>query len=93
MTLYRLLAADQATEFEPIYVRGGVGYGELKKRLHEAYGEKFAPLRAKREAIAADEAYVEGVLREGAKRARAVAREVMAEAREAAGVVVAAHTH
>jgi tryptophanyl-tRNA synthetase len=93
MTLYRLLDADKATELEPIYARGGVGYGELKKRLHEAYSEKFAPLRAKRGAIAADEAYVEGVLTEGAKRARAVAREVMAEAREVAGVVVAADTH
>jgi tryptophanyl-tRNA synthetase len=90
MTLYRLLDADGATEFEPIYARGGVGYGELKKRLHEAYDEKFAPLREKRRAIAADAAYVEGVLTEGAKRARAVAREVMGEVREAAGVDVAA---
>ena len=76
MTLYRLLDSAKAEEFAPIYTRGGVGYGDLKKRLHEAYNERFGPLRERRQHIAADEAYVEGVLEEGGKRARAVAREV-----------------
>src|SRR5580693_2351964 len=93
MTLYRLLAPSKASEFEPAYVRGGVGYGELKKRLHEAYSEMFGPLREKRRVIAADEALVEGVLVEGAKRARGVAREVMAEARDACGIATARETH
>jgi tryptophanyl-tRNA synthetase len=93
MMLYRLLDPAKATEFEPIYARGGVGYGDLKKRLHQAYDERFAALREKRRAIAADDAFVEGVLEEGAKRARAVAREVMADARDAAGVSVAKSTH
>ncbi len=89
MTLYRLFAPTEAEEFEPVYVRGGVGYGELKKRLHAAYEAKFAPLREKRAQLAKDDAYVESVLVEGAKRARAVAMEVMKEARDAAGLVVA----
>ena len=93
MQLYRLLDPTEAKEFEPIYVAGGVGYGELKKRLHAAYNRRFGPLREKRRKIAADESYVEGVLEEGAARAREVAREVMAEAREAAGLSVAAGTH
>jgi len=93
MTLYRLLAPAKAAEFEPVYVKGGVGYGELKKRLHEAYTGMFGPLREKRRALAADEAFVEGVLVEGAKRARAVAREVMAEARDACGIVTSRDTH
>jgi tryptophanyl-tRNA synthetase len=93
MTLYRLLDATKAAEFEPVYARGGVGYGDLKKRLHEAYNARFLPLRDKRREVAADRAYVEGVLEEGAKRARAVARQVMAEARDAAGIVVAPFTH
>jgi tryptophanyl-tRNA synthetase len=93
MTLYRLLDATKAAEFEPVYTKGGVGYGDLKKRLHEAYNERFLPLREKRSEIAADRAYVEGVLEEGAKRARAVARQTMAEARDAAGIVVAPFTH
>ncbi|MDP9148796.1 MAG: tryptophan--tRNA ligase [Myxococcota bacterium] len=89
MTLYRLLAPAKATELEPAYVKGGVGYGELKKRMHEAYNERFGALREKRRAIAADEAFVDGVLALGAKRARAVAREVMADVRDASGIVTA----
>jgi len=93
MTLYRLLAPAKAAEFEADFVKGGVGYGELKKRLHDAYNEMFGPLREKRRAIAADEPFVEGVLVERAKRARAVARQVMAEARDACGIVTARGTH
>jgi tryptophanyl-tRNA synthetase len=93
MLLYRLLDAQKAAEFEPIYVRGGVGYGDIKKRLCDAYVARFLPLAEKRKEIAANVSYVEGVLEEGAKRARAVAAEVMAEAREAAGIVVARGTH
>jgi tryptophanyl-tRNA synthetase len=93
MLLYRLLDPQKAAEFEPVYVKGGVGYGDIKKRLAEAYIARFMPLAEKRREIAQDHAYVEGVLEEGAKRARAVAMEVMAEARDAAGVVVAEQTH
>jgi len=93
MTLYRLLDPVKAEEFEPVYTRGGVGYGDIKKRLHAAYAERFQALSEKRRAIAADESLVEGVLERGAERARAVAREVMAEARDAAGIVVARSTH
>ena len=93
MLLYRLLDPGAAAEFEPSYVKGGVGYGEVKKRLHEAYTAKFGALRDKRAAIAKDDAMVEDVLSEGAARARAVAREVMAEARQACGLAVAKNTH
>jgi tryptophanyl-tRNA synthetase len=93
MVLYRLLDAQKAAEFEPTYVKGGVGYGDLKKRLSEAYIARFMPLAERRQQVAGDAAYVEGVLEEGAARARAVAKEVMAEAREAAGIVVSGRTH
>ncbi len=93
MTLYRVLDRDKAAEFEPIYVKGGVGYGEIKKRLCDAYIARFMPLAEKRKEIAGNESYVEGVLEEGGKRARAIAKEVMAEARDAAGIMVASATH
>jgi tryptophanyl-tRNA synthetase len=86
MTLYRLVAPEEAAEFEPIYVRGGVGYGDIKKRLHAAYERRFAPFRDKRAALAKDEAFVEGVLEESGKRARAIAAEVMEEVRAATGI-------
>jgi tryptophanyl-tRNA synthetase len=93
MTLYRLLAPEKAKEYEPVYVKGGVGYGDLKKRLHDAYNDRFGPLRDKRRAILADEALVDGVLEMGARRARAIAREVMSEVRDACGLTVARGTH
>jgi tryptophanyl-tRNA synthetase len=93
MTIYRLLAPAEATEFEPVYVKGGVGYGELKQRLHKAYVAKFGPYTEKRRQLAADPSYVDGVLDDGAKRSREVARRVMVEAREAAGISVGASTH
>jgi tryptophanyl-tRNA synthetase len=93
MTLYRLLAPEKALEYEAVYVKGGVGYGDLKKRLHDAYNERFAPLRDKRRAVLANDALVEGVLEAGAQRAREVARQVMSEARDACGLTVAKGTH
>lgn len=93
MTLYRLLDPAGAAEFEPVYVRGGVGYGDAKKRLHAAYEARFGPLRSRRAELARDRGFVEDVLTEGARRARAVAREVMAAAREACGLSTAAGTH
>lgn len=87
LTLYRLLDPSAAGEFEPAYVKGGIGYGDLKKRLHTAYTVTFGPLREKRAKIAADTAYVEGVLADGANRARAIARQVMHDVRETCGIV------
>jgi tryptophanyl-tRNA synthetase len=93
MQLYRLLDPVKAEEYEPIYVKGGVGYGDIKKRLADAYMARFSPLAEKRQQILADEAFVEGVLEQGAKRARDIARGVMAEVREATGIVTAKDTH
>ncbi len=86
MQIYRLLDKAEATEFREIYVRGGVGYGELKKRIHAAYIRRFGPLRDKRVALAEDANYVDDVLEEGARRARTIAREVLDHARAATGL-------
>jgi tryptophanyl-tRNA synthetase len=65
---------------------GGLGYGDLKKALFENYWEHFAAARARRAELAADPGYVEGVLREGAERARAIAGPVLKRARRACGL-------
>ncbi|MBI2393436.1 MAG: tryptophan--tRNA ligase [Deltaproteobacteria bacterium] len=90
MLLYRLLDPSGAAELEPAYVKGGIGYGDVKKRIHAAYSAKFAQFRDKRAALAKDDAYVEGVLEEGGKRARAVAHELMREVRETVGIAAGA---
>ncbi|MBC7294186.1 MAG: tryptophan--tRNA ligase, partial [Thermoleophilia bacterium] len=85
--LLRLLASPEETaEWEARYKAGGLGYGEVKKRLLELIDETFAPYRERRRQLEADPDYVTDVLREGGKRARAVAQEVMHRVREATGL-------
>lgn len=85
--LLKLLAPAQlAAEFEDRLRQGGLGYGDLKKALFEHYWNHFAPMRARRAELAADLAYVESVLRDGATRARAVADRVLQRARRACGL-------
>jgi len=85
--LLKLVApAEVAADFEARLRAGGLGYGDLKKNLFEHYWSYFAPARARRAELASHLDYVEGVLREGAARAREVAAGVVTRARTAAGL-------
>jgi tryptophanyl-tRNA synthetase len=75
-----------AVDIENRLRAGGLGYGDLKKALFEHYWNYFAAARARRAELAADPGYVEGVLRDGAERARAVASIVLQRARKACGL-------
>ncbi len=87
LALYKLFAgeADYAAMVAD-HERGGIGYGDFKKRLAEAYWDFFAPMRARREEILADAGYVDGVLAAGAARAREEAAKVLARVRRAVGL-------
>ena len=85
--LMKLVApAAAAQDFEDRLRAGGLGYGDLKKALFEHYWNYFAPARAKRAELAEDPDYVHEVLRKGAERAGAVARQVLARAKKASGL-------
>lgn len=85
--LLKLVApADVAADFEQRLRAGGLGYGDLKKALFEHYWSFFAAARARRAELAANMDYVDGVLRDGAQRARVVADAVLARARKASGL-------
>ncbi|MHB8869522.1 MAG: tryptophan--tRNA ligase [Thermoleophilia bacterium] len=87
--LLRLMASPEETaEWEERYRAGGMGYGEVKKRLLELLDDTFGPFRERRRALEADPGYVEDVLREGGKRARKVAHGVMEQVREAVGLPI-----
>jgi tryptophanyl-tRNA synthetase len=85
--LYKLFAspADYATLVAD-HERGGVGYGDLKKRLAEAYWDYFAPMRTRRAEILADPGFVDQVLAAGALRAREEATKVLERVRRAVGL-------
>jgi tryptophanyl-tRNA synthetase len=85
--LLRLLASPEETaEWNARYKAGGMGYGDVKKRLLQLIDKSFAPYRERRRELEKDPAYVMDVLTEGGKRARAVAQQVMHRVREATGL-------
>lgn len=85
--LYRLFADEAETEaMRQNYLRGGYGYGHAKKALFEIYQRKMGPFRERRAHLAAHPEEVEAILRDGAQRARATARQTLAAARRAVGL-------
>ncbi|MFF4505021.1 tryptophan--tRNA ligase [Streptomyces sp. NPDC001401] len=65
-------------------------YGSLKKDTAEAVVELLRPVQERHRALCADPGYVEGVLRDGADRARALARPTVDAAYRAIGLLPAA---
>ena len=88
LALYGLFAspADYAAMVAD-HERGGIGYGDFKKRLAEAYWDYFAPMRARRAEITVDPGYVDQVLKAGAERAREEASKVLNRVRRATGLL------
>ncbi len=85
--LLKLVAPqDELKSWEERYRQGGMGYGEVKKRLAELILDYFRPYREKREALAADLDYVRDVLSRGAQRASRVASRTLDKARRATGL-------
>jgi tryptophanyl-tRNA synthetase len=85
--LWALFASEpERTEMAARARKGGLGYGEVKKDLLARLTARFAPMRERREALAARPDEVEDVLADGARRARAIARPVLDACREAAGL-------
>jgi tryptophanyl-tRNA synthetase len=86
--LYSLFATPEERAALAADYRGGkIGYGGAKKLLKGKIDAFFGPFRERRKQLAADPAYVEDVLRQGAARARAEARQTMALVREAVGML------
>jgi tryptophanyl-tRNA synthetase len=85
--LYKLFATpEEAAELANRYRAGGMGDGTAKQMLLEKIDAYFGPFREKRKQLAADPTYVEDVLRDGAKRARAEAAKTMELVRSATGL-------
>ncbi|MFJ3161964.1 tryptophan--tRNA ligase [Streptomyces kanasensis] len=66
---------------------GYSSYGAVKRDVAEAVVELLRPVRERHAELVADPSYVGGVLREGAARARAVARPVVDRAYRAVGLL------
>jgi tryptophanyl-tRNA synthetase len=84
--LLEILAA--CTGGDPAELAGAYdAYGALKKDVAEAVVEVLRPLRERHQELCADPGYVEGVLRGGAEKARAMARPTVDAAYRAIGLL------
>ena len=63
------------------------GCVECKKQLGNAINEFLAPLRARRAEIAKDQPYIDQVIKEGAEKARALAKVTMIEVKQRMGLL------
>ena len=87
LALLKLLTPeDELANWENRYRGGGMGYGEVKKRLAELMIDYFKPFREKRAELENNIDYVKEVLANGAERARAVAAKTLTDVREVVGV-------
>ena len=85
--LYSLVASkDEVADMRERFLRGGTGYGDLKKQLFEKLWDYFAPMRKRREEILKDKSYIDDVLVRGAIRANEIANQVMDRVRKAVGL-------
>ena len=85
--LLKLLASpEELAQWQNKYRSGGMGYSEAKKRVAELLIEYFRPFRQKRAELQNNIDYVKKVLADGAERAKAVAAQTLAEARNAIGL-------
>jgi tryptophanyl-tRNA synthetase len=88
--LYQLLkvfapAEDQGW-VERAFAEGGLGYGDMKKRLFEYFLAVFGAARARYDDLMADPGEVERILLDGADRARETVAPLMDDVRRAVGI-------
>ena len=92
--LYRLMATpDEIAQLERDYRAGGMGYGDAKQRLADVVERVLGPARQRREQLAAHPDRLEDILTTSARKARAIAREIMADVRDACGLSTSKETH
>jgi tryptophanyl-tRNA synthetase len=83
-TMHKIFSPQ--TDVEMVNVecrRAGIGCVDCKKLLAKNLNSHLEPFRARRAEFASKPGYVQDVLDEGAKRARAIAQQTMKEVREA----------
>lgn len=85
-TLMDIYSVCTGRSFEAIEAEfAGQGYGAFKPKVGEAVVELLRPIREETERLLADKAYLEGVYRQGAEKAEAVARKTLRKVQKKVG--------
>ncbi|MBL8076345.1 MAG: tryptophan--tRNA ligase [Anaerolineales bacterium] len=83
-TMHKLFSPQEEVDMINVECRkAGIGCVDCKLRYANNLNKNLEPFRAKRTELASQESYVQDVLNDGAKRARAIAQQTMVEVREA----------
>ena len=90
--LYRLVAdPTRVADLERRLAAGGYGWGHAKEDLYQVLEADLAPKRERYEALSAAPSELDGILRDGAMRARERARTTIERVRTAVGIDRAEH--
>lgn len=86
--LFELFASKtQVEEMKNKFLAGNYGYGHAKTELLNAILEYFKEARERREELVKNMDYVDNILLQGAKKARAIARKKIIEAKKVVGLL------
>ncbi len=77
---------DPGSEYGKKFLKGGIGYGDMKKKLFEIMWEYFAEARTKRDSLKKNIDHVDAIRKKGASKARAVADKMLKKVREKVGI-------
>lgn len=78
---------EKRVMYEDQYLKKGIKYSKLKNDLAEAIYKELAPFREKRYRIEKDITYVEKVIKDGAERARKIAKDTLKETEKKMGLL------
>lgn len=85
--LYKLFASEEEIkQMAEDFKKGGMGYGDAKKRLLEKIKKTFDPFREKRRELENHPKKVETILGQGAEKVRGISHQTMQKVREATGL-------
>lgn len=85
-TFLELFAPEKVNEFEKAFQNGSLQFVELKDTIADAIFNELIPLQGKRRELEMDSKYVDHVIKEGAEKARVVAKKTVAEVKEKMGL-------
>ena len=84
LTIYHAFTGQSRQEIETRFE--GKGYGDLKKALAEVIIEALRPLQERYQSLTKEAGYIDGVLKEGAAKARPQAKKMLDEVKNKVGL-------
>ncbi|OGK31065.1 tryptophan--tRNA ligase [Candidatus Roizmanbacteria bacterium RIFCSPHIGHO2_12_FULL_33_9] len=89
LTLFKLVelfqGPEKKSELEKLYENQGIKYGEVKKALAKAIYEELLPFQAKRNELIKDDRFIDEVIKQGAEKARVIAKKTIDEVKQKMG--------